>query len=121
MTEERLPLYAGSKLLHFNLPWVNRINLLKFRAATLKPKNCFVFSFPLTGILSAAYLFRRMDGTVSTPLRIRLMRVLVSSSMNFPDSRMRLLDFNGISRLAVFFFILGLHRLWQGQPSHWCL
>ena len=99
MTEERLSLYANSKLLHFNLPWVNRINLLKFRAATLKPKNCFVFSFPLTGILSTVYLFLRMDGTVSTPLRIRPMNVRISSSISSIDSRIRLLDLNGISRL----------------------
>ena len=71
MTEEWLPLYAGSKLLHFSLPWVNRINLLKFKVATLKPKNCFVFNFPLTGISSTTYLFLRTDTTVSTPLQIR--------------------------------------------------
>ena len=111
-------LYAGSKLLHFSFPCVNRRSLQKFRAPTLKPKNCLVFNFPLTGILSTAYLFRRTDGTVSTPLRIRPIKVLVSSSISSTDPRLRLLDLKGISRLAVLSFIFGLHWLWYGQPSH---
>lgn len=101
MLEAKQPLYTGSKPLHFSFPWMKRIRLLKFRATTLKPKNCFVFSFPLIGILFTVYLFLRTDGTVPAPLRICPRNVLVSSSISSVDSKICILDFNEISKLAV--------------------
>lgn len=101
-----LPAYTVSFMV------VPSVRAWEFRVATLKPKNCFVFSFPLTGILSTVYLFLSIDGTVSTPLRIRPMNVRISSFISSVDSRIRLLDFSGIIRLAVLSFTLGLHLLW---------
>lgn len=113
--------YASSKVLHFSFPLVYLISLVIFRAATLKPKNCLVLSFPLTGIWSTRYLFRMTDGTVSTPFRILPIHARVASFHISDDSKLRLLDFNGTITTAVLSFIAGLHWFWYGHPSHWCL
>ena len=110
--------HTGRNDLHFPFPSRNLISLVKFRAATLKPKNCFVLSLPRTGILSMPYLFLMTDGVVSTPFRIRPRNFRVSLSIFKVDSISFFLDFKEKINTDVRFFILGLHLAWCGHPWH---
>ena len=94
---------------HFPRPLVCLRSFEKFNAATLNPKNCFVFSFPLTGIRSTWYLLRRVDGSVSTPFRYLPANCITLSPFRQIASHARALAFNGISNTAVLFLSVGLH------------
>ena len=66
--------------LHFSRPCSCSHSFDKFTASILKLKNTFVFSFPLTGIVSTQYFLLSIDGIVSTPFRIRPISFMFSSS-----------------------------------------
>ena len=110
--------YSGCNAIHFVLPCMNRNIFMKLNAATLKPKNCFVLSFPRTGIWSTPYLFRMMEGTVSTPFLILPMsRHTSSSCMLFCDSILSR-DATDTYISAVRFFRTGLHSSRCGHCAH---
>ena len=102
--------------LHLSFPLMYRNSLMKFRAPILKPKNCFVLSLPRIGILSTPNLFRMIDGTVSTPFRMRPIsfQVPISDWRSFN----RCTAFAEISLNAVRCFNCGLHSLRYGQFLH---
>ena len=108
---------SACKGLHFPSPRSWSHSFVKSRANILKPKNTFVFSFPLTGIVSTWYFRLSTDGTVSTPFRIRPISFIISSSFrrmascvcaNAPRERMS---------TAVRALIFTLHSFWCGQFS----
>ena len=115
-----LPLcnYSGCNAIHLVLPCMNRNIFMKLKAATLKPKNCFVFSFPRTGIWSTPYLFRMIEGTVSTPFLILPISCRTSSSCIFFCASTLTRDATDIYISAVRFFRTGLHSSRCGHCAH---
>ena len=101
--------YHRANPLHNSLPSINLLSFWKFKAATLKPKNSFVLSFRRTGILTTWNLFRRRDGTVSTPFRIRPTRERLASVSGDLSAMTFALDFTEKTLTAVRFFIAGWH------------
>lgn len=104
---------------HPALPLVKRNSLIQFRAASLNPKRCLVFSNPRTGISSTRNNRLSIDGSVSTPLRIRQISWSFSFSSSVGSHRRRFLAFIENVTNAVRTFIFALHSSQKGQPSHW--